>query len=149
MVNMTQAMMDMINREFCYWATTDENGMPHISLQGSTTAISPDTVLMVPRFRRQTFNNLLENPKAAIIVYSSLPHEKTKAANDELSLINGFQIKGIASVQTSGEAFEQIKKLVAERIHPKMAEVMEQSVILKVEEIYSAGLKPEDGQRIA
>lgn len=149
MANMTQAVMDTINHEFCYWATADKNGVPHIEMQGSTTAISPSTILMVPRFKNHTFNNLLVNPKAAIIVYTSLPHDKTKAQNDQLSLINGFQIKGIATVLISGEAYEETKKLVAERLHPKMAEIMEQSVILKVEEIYSAGLKPEDGQKIA
>ena len=131
MANMTQAVMDMIAREFCYWATADKKGVPHIEMQGSTTAISPDTILMVPRFRKQTFNNLVTNPKAAIIVYASLPHDKTKAQNDQLSLINGFQIKGTATVFTSGEAYEQTKKMVAERLHPKMAEIMEQSVYIE------------------
>ena len=149
MAKMTQAVMDTINHEFCYWATADKNGVPHLEMQGSTTPIDTSTILMVPRFKNQTFNNLLVNPKAAIIAYTSLPHDKTKAQNDTLALINGFQIKGTATVLTSGEAYEQTKKVVAERIHPKMVEVMEQSVIFKVEEVYSAGLKPEDGKRIA
>ena len=127
MANMTQAVMDTINHHFCYWATVDENSVPHMEMQGSTIAISPDTILMVPRFRNQTFSNLLVNPKAAVIVYASMPHDKTKAQNDQLSLINGFQIKGTATVFTSGEAYDQTKKMVAERLHPKMAEIMEQS----------------------
>ena len=90
MAKMSQKMMDMINSNFCYWATSDRNGMPHNSLQGSTTAISPDTILLVPRFKKITYKNLQENPKAAVIVYSSLPHEKTKAQNEELALITGF-----------------------------------------------------------
>lgn len=148
MGNMTQEIIDTINHEFCYWATVDENGVPHMSIEGSTIAVSNDSILMIPRFKKQTFDNLLKNPKAAVIVYSSLPHDKTKTTNDELSHIEGFQIIGTASVLTSGETYEQTKDLVAKLIHPKMAEVMEQSVILKVEAIYSAGLEPEDGQRI-
>jgi len=68
---------------------------------------------------------------------------------EDFARIGGAQIKGSISLHTSGDLHERNKSMVAERISPQMAAMMKATVVLKVEEIYSVGLGPEAGKRIA
>ena len=150
MVEMSQDIMGMVNGDdYCYLATASKDGMPNVAIIGSTRAVSPDTIAMAAGFMNKSYQNLQENPKATITVYSSLPPAKTKASMDDFARIGGAQIKGSVTLHTSGDTHEQMKKMVAERISPAMADMMKATVILKVEEIYTVGLGPQAGQKVA
>ena len=59
------------------------------------------------------------------------------------------QVTVSVSLLTSGDMHEQVKKMIMERLGPQWGEMMKATVVLKVEEIYSVGLGPEAGKRIA
>lgn len=149
MAEMTQEIMGLINGDdYCYLATASKEGKPNVAIIGSARAISPDTIAMAAGFMNKSYQNLTENSKATVIVYSSLPPIKTQASMEDFSHIGGAQIKGNVTLLTSGEAHENMKKMVAERISPAMAEMMKATVLFKVEEIYSVGLGPQAGKQI-
>jgi predicted pyridoxine 5'-phosphate oxidase superfamily flavin-nucleotide-binding protein len=150
MAEMSKEIMDMVNGDdYSYVATASKDGMPNTAIIGSARAVSPDTIIMAAGFMNKTFQNLQENPKASVIVYSSLPPAKTKASMADFARIGGAQIKGSVSLVTSGDIHERNKQMIAERLSPDMAAMMRATVVLKVEEIYSVGLGPEAGKRIA
>jgi predicted pyridoxine 5'-phosphate oxidase superfamily flavin-nucleotide-binding protein len=150
MAQMSQEIMNLINGDdYCYVATASKDGMPNMAIIGSVRAVSPDTIIMAAGFMNKSFKNLQENPKASVIVYTSLPPQKTKASAEDMTKIGGAQIKGSVSLLTSGDVHEQTKKMIAERLGPEMAAMIKATVVLKVEEIYSVGLGPEAGKRIA
>jgi predicted pyridoxine 5'-phosphate oxidase superfamily flavin-nucleotide-binding protein len=150
MAEMSKELMSLINEGgYCYLVTASSDGIPNAAIIGSTRATSPDTILMAAGFMNKSFKNLQENPKASIIVYSSLPSNKMQATMEDFAKIGGGQIKGSVSLLTSGETHEQLKKMMVERLGPQMGEMMKATVVLKVEEIYSVGLGPEAGKKIA
>jgi len=150
MAEMSKELMDLINGGgYCYVATASKDGMPNTAIIGSTRAVSPDTIVIAAGFMNKGLNNLKENPKASVIVYSALPTDKVQATMDDFSKVSGGQIKGSVTLHTSGDIHERTKSVIAERISPNMAAMMKATVVLKVEEIYSVGLGPEAGKRIA
>ena len=150
MAEMSKELMELINGGgYCYLVTASKDGTPNAAIIGSTRAASPDTIIMAAGLMNKSLKNLQENPKASIIVYSSLPSNKMQATAEDFAKIGGGQIKGSVSLLTSGEMHEQVKKMIAERLGPKWGEMMKATVVLKVEEIYSVGLGPEAGKRIA
>jgi predicted pyridoxine 5'-phosphate oxidase superfamily flavin-nucleotide-binding protein len=150
MAEMTQEVMGLINGDdYSYLATASKDGKVNVAIIGSARAVSPDTIAMAAGFMNKSYQNLQENPKATIIVYSSLPPLKTKATMEDFSKIGGAQIKGSVTLLTSGEVHENMKKMIAERISQAMADMMKATVILKVEEVYTVGLGPEAGKRIS
>jgi predicted pyridoxine 5'-phosphate oxidase superfamily flavin-nucleotide-binding protein len=150
MANMSKELMDLINGGgYCYVATASKGGMPNMAIIGSTRAVSPDTIVMAAGFMNKSLKNLEENPKASVIVYSALPANKMQASQQELARATGGQIKGSVSLLTSGDMHERVKSAMVERFGPQMGEMIKATVMLKVEEIYSIGLGPEAGKRIA
>jgi predicted pyridoxine 5'-phosphate oxidase superfamily flavin-nucleotide-binding protein len=122
MAEMSKELMDLINSGgYCYLATASKEGMPNIAIIGSTRAVSPDTVVLAAGLMNKNLNNLQENPKASIIVYSGLPSDKMQAT----------------------------KTMLAERMGPQVAEMTKAAIVLKVDEVYSVGLGPQAGKRIS
>jgi len=150
MAEMSKELMDLINGGgYCYLGTASKDGMPNMAIFGSTRAVSPDTIIMAACSVSKTLKNLQDNPKASVIVYSALPSNKMQASMEDFAQVGGRQIKGSVSLLTSGEMHERTKSMIAERLGAKAAEVMQATVVLKVEEIYSVGVGPEAGKRIA
>jgi predicted pyridoxine 5'-phosphate oxidase superfamily flavin-nucleotide-binding protein len=150
MAEMSKELMDSINSGgYCYLATASKEGMPNIAIIGSTRAVSPDTVVLAAGLMNKNLNNLQENPKASIIVYSGLPSDKMQATMEDFSRVSGGQIKGGAAIHTSGEVYEKTKTMLAERMGPQVAEMTKAAIVLKVDEVYSVGLGPQAGKRIS
>jgi predicted pyridoxine 5'-phosphate oxidase superfamily flavin-nucleotide-binding protein len=150
MADMPKEIMDLVNGEgYSYVATASKDGMPNMAIMGSTRAVSPDTIVLAAGFMNKGFKNLQENPKASVIVYSGLPLKKTQASMEDLAKIGGGQIKGSVTLLTSGDIHEKMKSMLAERLGPEIAAMTKATVVLKVEEVYSVGLGPEAGKRIA
>lgn len=137
MLEMSQEIIDLINGDaYCYLATTSKDGTPNMAIFASTTAVGPDTVLIAACYTDKTYHNLLENPKAAAIVYSSLPPERTKVSMADFARAYGVQVKGSVSILTSGDIHEQMKSIVTERYGSFVANSIKATYVLKVEEIY-------------
>ncbi len=150
MAQMSPELMNMINGDpYCYVATASKDGMPNVAIIGSVRAVSPDTIIMAAGFMNKSFKNLQENPKASVIFYSGLPAQKTKASTEDLAKITGGQVKGNVSLLTSGDVHEKMKAAMKERFGPEIAQIVKATVMIKVEEIYTVGLGPEAGKRIA
>jgi len=150
MAEMSKELMDLVNEGgYCYVATASKDGTPNTAIIGSTRAISPDTIIMAAGFMNKSLKNLQENPKASVTVYSSLPTKKLQATMEDFAKVGGGQIKGSVSLLTSGEMHERVKSMMVERMGPAMNEMMKATVVLKVEEIYSVGIGPEAGKKIA
>ena len=150
MAEMSQEIMNMINGDdYSYVATASKDGMPNMAIIGSVRAVSPDIIIISAGFMNKAFKNLQENLKASVIVYSALPSKKTQATQEDFAKIGGAQIKGSVSLLTSGDIHERMKKTIEERLGPEMAAIIKATVVLKVEEIYSVGLGPDAGKRIA
>ena len=150
MAQMSKELMDFINGDgYSYVATASKGGIPNMAIIGSTRAVNPDTIVMAAGFMNKAFKNLQDNPKASVIVYSGLPPKKTQASMQDFAQITGGQIKGSVTLMTSGDIHEKMKSMLTERLGPEVAAMTKATVVLKVEEIYSVGLGPEAGKRIA
>jgi predicted pyridoxine 5'-phosphate oxidase superfamily flavin-nucleotide-binding protein len=150
MADMPKEIIDLVNGDgYSYVATASKDGMPNMAIIGSTRAVSPDTIILAAGFMNKSLKNLQENPKASVIVYSALPPKKTQASMEDFAKIGGGQIKGSVTLLTSGDMHEKVKSMMVERLGPKMGEMIKATVVLKVEEVYSVGLGPEAGKRIA
>jgi predicted pyridoxine 5'-phosphate oxidase superfamily flavin-nucleotide-binding protein len=150
MAEMSKELMDLINGGgYCYLATASKDGMPNVAIIGSTRAVSPDTILIAAGFMNKNFKNLQENPRASIIVYSNLPANKMQASMEDFAKIGGGQVKGKVTILTSGEVHNQVKSLIKERLGQQMADMTKATISLKVEEVYTVGLGPDAGKRIA
>ena len=150
MAEIPKEIMDMINGDcYSYLCTASKEGMPNVAIIGSTRAASPDTIVMAAGFMNKNLKNLQENPKASVIVYSGLPPKKTQASMEDFAPVSGGQIKGSITLHTSGDVHEIMISMLTERLGPDVAAMTKATVVLKVEEVYSVGLGPEAGKRIA
>lgn len=130
---LSQEMMESIEKNNIIWlATANENNRPNVVPIGLAKPLNNKTILLVANFMNKTFENLKNNPQAAIAVnnISECP----------------YQFKGIVEIHESGKYFEDAvdwAKSVMSQLNPKAA------VLLKVEEVYSVQPGPEAGKKVA
>ncbi|HHY59891.1 MAG TPA: pyridoxamine 5'-phosphate oxidase family protein [Clostridia bacterium] len=130
MAKLTEAMKEMVANHQCYIATVDENGYPNIGPKRSTRVLDDSTLMFVEGTGKQTYRNLLANPKVAIAVA-------------DRSVLDGYRFVGTAEVLHEGELYEQAAAMAAQAGMPKPKAVVK----VHVEAIYS--LKPgRAGERI-
>ena len=129
---LNQEMMDAIEKNNIVWlATANKEDRPNVVPIGLARPLDNETVLLVANFMNKTFENLKNNPQAAIAVsnVSECP----------------YQFKGKVEIYESGKYFEDAvnwAKSVMAQLNPKAA------VLLKIEEIYSVQPGPEAGKKI-
>ena len=129
---LSQEMMDAIEKNNIVWlATANKNDRPNVVPIGLARPLDNETVLLVANFMNKTFENLKNNPQAAIAVsnVSECP----------------YQFKGRVEIYESGKYFEDAvnwAKSVMAQLNPKAA------VLLKIEEIYSVQPGPDAGKKI-
>jgi predicted pyridoxine 5'-phosphate oxidase superfamily flavin-nucleotide-binding protein len=130
---LSQEMMEAIEKNNIVWlATADKDSKPNVVPIGLVRPLDEETVLLVANFMNKTFENLKNNPNAAIAVsnISECP----------------YQFKGKVEIHESGKYFEDAvdwAKSVMAQLNPKAA------VLLKVNEIYSVQPGPDAGKKIA
>jgi predicted pyridoxine 5'-phosphate oxidase superfamily flavin-nucleotide-binding protein len=136
MAEMSKELMDLINSApLCYLATVSKDGVPDVAPFASAIAISPDTIVMAATLRGKSVANLRDNPRAALVVHSA-PPPKREASMAKIAQVSGGQIKGRATILTSGTMHEQAKSMTAEVLGPETAEIFDATVVLTVEEIH-------------
>ncbi|MFA5537484.1 MAG: pyridoxamine 5'-phosphate oxidase family protein [Bacillota bacterium] len=123
MAKLTEAMKEMIAGQQCYVATADKDGSPNNAPKRSTRVLDDSTLMFVEGTGKQTYNNLLSNPKVAIAV-------------TDRSVMDGYRFVGTTEVLHEGELYEGAAAISAKEGRPKPKAVVK----VNVEEIYS--LKP-------
>jgi predicted pyridoxine 5'-phosphate oxidase superfamily flavin-nucleotide-binding protein len=137
MAEMSKELMDLINSApLCYLATVSKDRVPDVAPFASAMAISPDTIVMAATLQGKSVTNLRENPRAALVVHSA-PPPKRDASMANIAQVSGGQIKGSATVVTSGAMHEQTKRMTAEVLGPEAAEIFDATIVLTVDEIHS------------
>jgi uncharacterized protein len=108
-------------------ATASKDGTPNVVPIGVVELVSDDTIWITDNFMHKSLENLKTNPKIALYIWG--PEIK-----------GCFQIKGQATVRTSGADFDAMK----EKINQKNPAMPARSlIIVKITEVFECqpGLK--------
>jgi predicted pyridoxine 5'-phosphate oxidase superfamily flavin-nucleotide-binding protein len=99
---------------------------------GTVYLKDPETVWILDNFMNKTAANIAENPKASVYLYG----EGIKGC---------CQIKGDAEIVSSGEAYEEAKKIFLAKNPNLPAKGL---VIIKVTDVYDCMPGPDAGSKI-
>lgn len=135
MANMSQRIKEIFEkRRVVALATASRDGMPNVVPVGTKKIIDDETILISDQFMDKTLKNMKENPHAAITFWDTL---------------EGYQIKGVVSYETSGRRFEEAAKWV-EKIGRSMNPPLKSKgvVIFKITEIYNVSPGPDAGKTV-
>ena len=101
-------------------ATASKDGTPNVVPIGVVELINDDTIWITDNFMNKSLENLKANPKIAIYIWGS-------------EIKGCFQIKGQATVKTSGEDFDEMK----EKINKKNPAMPARSlIIVKITDVF-------------
>ena len=128
MVKFTQDMKDIAEKARPFiMATATKDGKPNGVPIGLVKIISDNEIMLVDNFMQKSRQNIAENPMVAVTCWSTeVPY--------------GYQFKGKARVETSGEHFDQAVRKIREGKHPFPIKT-KAVVIIKVDEIYYVGAR--------
>jgi len=133
MAKITDKMKDIANKAKRFaLATATKDGDPHVIPVGFGKVFSDDEVLLVNVFMKKALENIKANPKVAVSVW-------------DYDGLKGYEFKGIARVETSGNVFEDSVKMV-KSVFPQFD--AKAAVVVKVESIYDVSAGPEAGKLI-
>ena len=113
-------------------ATASKNGTPNVVPIGVVELVSDDTIWITDNFMHKSLENLMANPKIALYVWG--PEIK-----------GCFQIKGEASVKTSGKDFDEMKAKINAQ-NPAMP--ARSLIIMKITEVFECQPGPKAGSKI-
>lgn len=113
-------------------ATASKDGTPNVVPIGVVELINDDTIWITDNFMNKSLENLKANPKIAIYIWG--PEIK-----------GCFQIKGQATVKTSGEDFDEMK----EKINKKNPALPARSlIIVKITDVFECTPGPKAGAKL-
>jgi len=120
MATLSNEMKEMFqNKRYAVVGTTSKAGIPNAVAMGSPMVLDDETLCFAIASEGKTFSNVHENPNVAITVIDA-------------EVMQQHQIKGKATIETSGPLFDQIKEqMAAFKVEPKCV------VKVAVSEIYS------------
>lgn len=131
MAKITEDMKKLIAKNQCFIATADKGGIPNVAPKGSTAVVDDQTIAFAEIVGKKTYNNILENPKVAVIVSDS-------------DVMVGYKFIGNAELLTGGPLYD----MFAERLHRLRLPDPLAVIRINVEEIYDMSIK-NPGGRIA
>ncbi|HUH78259.1 MAG TPA: pyridoxamine 5'-phosphate oxidase family protein [Methanoregula sp.] len=133
MANLTAEMKEAFGKMKIFpVATASKDGTPNVVPIGVVELVSDDTIWITDNFMNKSLGNLVANPKIALYVWG--PEIK-----------GCFQIKGVASVKTSGKDFDAMKA----KINAKNPAMPARSlIIVKVTEVFECQPGPKAGSKI-
>jgi len=131
MPTLTQEMKDMIATQQCFVGTVNENGTPNVAPKRSTRVLSDNSLIFTEGTGGATYANIKRGSKVSIsVVNRDIP--------------DGYRFFGDASMQESGELFEQAAEMSAKMGRPKPYAV----AIIHITEIHSLKPGPSAGKII-
>ncbi|BBE20061.1 hypothetical protein AQPE_4252 [Aquipluma nitroreducens] len=129
---LTQEMKDMIATQQCFVGTVNADGTPNVAPKRSTRVLSDDSLIFTEGTGGATYANIKRGSKVSISIVNR-------------EILDGYRFVGNASLQESGELFEQAAAMSAQLGRPKPFAV----VIIHITEIHSLKPGPSAGKKIA
>ena len=120
MAKLTSEMKAMFEKQLAVVATASKDGIPNVGPKGSVHVVDDETLAYSESTGDKTLSNLKENPRIAVMVM-----DREKA--------DGYQIKGMVELLSSGDLFDKVVKRQEERERGQPKYVGR----IKVEEIYT------------
>jgi predicted pyridoxine 5'-phosphate oxidase superfamily flavin-nucleotide-binding protein len=116
-------------------ATATKDGVPNVIPINAKKILDDQTILISDQFFSKTLKNMQENPQASITVWENL---------------EGYQIKGSVTIETSGERFEETAQWI-EGIGKALNLPLKSkgAVIMNITEIYNVSPGPDAGALLA
>jgi predicted pyridoxine 5'-phosphate oxidase superfamily flavin-nucleotide-binding protein len=132
MAKITQDMRNIFEKSNPYIVTTaTKEGKPNGVPVGLVKIVSDDEILVGDVLMKKTLQNIAENPTVAVTAW-------------DIGVHYGYQLKGTARVETSGEMFDQAVDLLKSRTGDLKLTV-KSAVVVKVEEAYYIGMGHDTG----
>jgi len=133
MVKLTAEMKEaFLKMKVFPFATATKEGTPNVIPLGIVWLIDDETIWVVDNFMNKTLSNLRVNPKVALYVWG--PEIK-----------GCCQIKGVASIRTSGKEFDEMKAKVNEKNPALPARSL---VIIRITEVFECQPGPKAGMKV-
>ena len=135
MAQMTERMMELFKKvPAVILATATGDGTPNAVPVGAKKIIDNETVLISDQFFNKTLANIKANPKVVITFWEG--HE-------------GYQLKGTATMETSGKRFEETAAWIEDMGNKAGFPLKSKgAMILKIEEIYGVSPGPGAGKKL-
>ena len=136
MAKLTQRIKEIFEKqETVVLATASKEGMPNVVPVNAKKILDDETILISDQFFNKTLNNIKNYPYVAITIWDKL---------------EGYQIKGTATIETCGRRFEETAKWIDE-IGKKLNLPIKSkgAVIIKITDIYNVSPGPDAGTRVA
>ena len=130
-MTMTDDMMDAIEKDLVFLATTSSEGIPNVVPIGFARPIDDGNILIADNYMKKTRKNIEENPNVALV---------TKDAQK-----NPYQFKGTAEIFESGKIFDEVVEWaqnVMSKLNPKAA------IVVKITDVYSVKPGPDAGKKV-
>ena len=131
MATLTQEMKDMIATQQCFVGTVDADGTPNVAPKRSTRVLSDDSLIFTEGTGGATYENIKRGSKVSISVVNR-------------EVLDGYRFVGNASLQDSGELYEQAAAMSVKLGMPKPRAV----AIIKILEIHTLKPGPNAGKKI-
>ena len=136
MAKMTERMKELFNNvPVAVLSTATIDGIPNAVPVGAKKIIDSETILISNQFFNKTLANMQANPHVSVTYWEGR---------------EGYQLKGIVTIETSGQRYEDTVKWITELStksgHPVKSKG---AVILQIEEIYGLAPGPGAGKKLA
>ena len=131
MAKLTQEMKEMIATQQCFIGTVNENGTPNVAPKRSTRVLTDDSLIFTEGTGGATYTNLQRGSKVSVSVVNR-------------EALDGYRFAGTATLQSSGELYEQSAAMSVKMGMPKPKAV----AIIHIEEIQTLKPGPEAGKTI-
>jgi len=113
-------------------ATASKDGTPNVIPIGVVELVNDETIWLTDNFMNKTLYNLRTNPKIALYVWGP-------------DIKGCFQIKGTASIRSSGKEYDEMR----EKINRKNPALPARSlIIVRITEVFECQPGPKAGSKI-
>jgi predicted pyridoxine 5'-phosphate oxidase superfamily flavin-nucleotide-binding protein len=113
-------------------ATATKDGIPNVVPIGGVMPVSDDVLWIVDNFMNKSLENLKANPKIALYIWG--PEIK-----------GCFQVKGHATIKTSGREFDEMKAMINKKNPMLPARSL---IIMKITEVFECQPGPNAGKKL-
>ncbi|NQT73800.1 MAG: pyridoxamine 5'-phosphate oxidase family protein [Chloroflexi bacterium] len=135
MAKMTQRIKELFDKTpTVVLSTATVDGIPNAVPVGAKKILDAETILISNQYLNKTLANMKANPKVGLTFWQER---------------EGYQLKGTATVETTGRRFEETVQWI-EELSAKVGRPLKSkgAVILQIEEIYSITSGPGAGKRL-
>ena len=109
MGNITDEMREIVGKTKGWaLATVSKEGIPNVVPIGNGKVVSENEVLLTDNFMRKTIRNIKTNP------------DKVAVSAWDWDTVQGYQFKGTARIETSGEVFEEAVHMAKSKAKARM-----------------------------